>query len=84
MLEDASYLLTAFGDVESASVPEAIEALGNQIIASGRDFDEFLTIKDPHGAMEWLNQETEIAKNVAEFMRVHGHRCVGEVSTRPK
>ncbi|XP_047984806.1 putative phosphoenolpyruvate synthase [Leguminivora glycinivorella] len=70
-------VILSSGDVLSAEVPHILDRLARKLGASGK-VEEFRAQK-PKDALGWLEGNLpDIHKEVMEFLKKHGHRCIME------
>ncbi|GFY59801.1 phosphoenolpyruvate synthase, partial [Trichonephila inaurata madagascariensis] len=78
---DFAKLLATSSDVESANIPQAMQEVADQI-AKDIDCGEFKSMS-PKQAEEWLQASTSLAGyKFRQFLKRHGHRCLGEFDVR--
>ncbi|GFY49866.1 uncharacterized phosphotransferase YvkC [Trichonephila inaurata madagascariensis] len=78
---DFSKLLASSSDVESASIPQAMQEVADQIVKDiGCKKFSSMSVED---AEEWLKTSTSQAGHkFRQFLEKHGHRCIKETDVR--
>ncbi|GFW64651.1 putative phosphoenolpyruvate synthase [Trichonephila clavipes] len=78
---DFSKLLASSSDVESASIPQAMQEVANRIVKDiGCKKFSSMSVED---AEEWLKTSTSQAGHeFRQFLERHGHRCIKETDVR--
>lgn len=78
---DFSNLLASSSDVESASIPQAMQEVANQIVTDiGSEKFSSMSTEE---AEEWLKSSTSQAgQKFRQFLQRHGHRCIKETDVR--
>ncbi|GFV77586.1 putative phosphoenolpyruvate synthase [Trichonephila clavipes] len=78
---DFGRLLTTSSTVESATIPQAMQDVANQIVKdSGSKYFHSMVVQD---AEKWLRTSTMVSGyKFRQFLKKHGHRCLKELDVK--